>query len=246
MHRNPGAAEKFLVPLLQAVVPDREEARDIYSEILDRIHQCPLQKVSKWSVSCFLLAWWEQTQLVHLFFLVFLVFNLEPSMPGPISVCSLACGRTEELGRLQSITVALPLGGAAHGHPGAEPQTSLVLLHILSRKFSAPTGKYLVPFTVCALRFPRSPHAFQHPVCCMPVLPVHNDTVFLTCVLNTGQIQAAAICSLIYNLPRWEVFDALCSFLSIVDTTGCAESLLQEQFPPAAGQEQHAALCDMQ
>ncbi|NXO57633.1 CTC1 protein, partial [Aramus guarauna] len=43
-HRNPGAAEKFLVPLLQAVVPDREEARDIYNEILAKVHQCPLQK----------------------------------------------------------------------------------------------------------------------------------------------------------------------------------------------------------
>ncbi|XP_054690852.1 CST complex subunit CTC1 isoform X1 [Grus americana] len=43
-HRNPGAAEKFLVPLMQAVVPDTEEARDIYNEILAKIHQCPLQK----------------------------------------------------------------------------------------------------------------------------------------------------------------------------------------------------------
>ncbi|KAM9245789.1 CST complex subunit CTC1 [Leptosomus discolor] len=43
-HRNPGAAEKFLVPLLQAVVPDREEPRDIYNEILAKIHQCPLKK----------------------------------------------------------------------------------------------------------------------------------------------------------------------------------------------------------
>ncbi|NXV18251.1 CTC1 protein, partial [Cepphus grylle] len=43
-HRNSGAAEKFLVPLLQAVVPDREKARDIYNEILAKIHQCPLQK----------------------------------------------------------------------------------------------------------------------------------------------------------------------------------------------------------
>ncbi|XP_039910138.1 CST complex subunit CTC1 [Hirundo rustica] len=42
-HRNPGAAEKFLVPLLQAMVPDTE-ARDIYNEILSKIHQCPLQK----------------------------------------------------------------------------------------------------------------------------------------------------------------------------------------------------------
>ncbi|XP_009695288.1 PREDICTED: CST complex subunit CTC1 [Cariama cristata] len=43
-HRSPGAAEKFLVPLLQAVVPGREEARDVYNEILAKHHQCPLQK----------------------------------------------------------------------------------------------------------------------------------------------------------------------------------------------------------
>ncbi|NWW44636.1 CTC1 protein, partial [Pedionomus torquatus] len=43
-HQNPGAAEKFVVPLLQAVVPDGEKARDIYNEILAKIHQCPLQK----------------------------------------------------------------------------------------------------------------------------------------------------------------------------------------------------------
>ncbi|XP_074963518.1 CST complex subunit CTC1 [Phalacrocorax aristotelis] len=42
--QNPGAAEKFLVPLLQAVGPGKEEARDIYNEILGKIHQCPLQK----------------------------------------------------------------------------------------------------------------------------------------------------------------------------------------------------------
>ncbi|XP_051469127.1 CST complex subunit CTC1 isoform X2 [Apus apus] len=44
MHQNPGAAEKFLVPLLQTVVPNREEARDIYNEILGKTHHCPLQK----------------------------------------------------------------------------------------------------------------------------------------------------------------------------------------------------------
>ncbi|XP_010085621.1 PREDICTED: CST complex subunit CTC1, partial [Pterocles gutturalis] len=44
MHQKPGAAEKFLVSLLQAVVPDREAARDIYNEILAKKHQCPLQK----------------------------------------------------------------------------------------------------------------------------------------------------------------------------------------------------------
>uniref|UniRef100_A0A8C3JQ33 CST complex subunit CTC1 n=1 Tax=Calidris pygmaea TaxID=425635 RepID=A0A8C3JQ33_9CHAR len=43
-HQNPRAAEKFIVPLLQAVVPDREKARDIYNEILAKTHQCPLQK----------------------------------------------------------------------------------------------------------------------------------------------------------------------------------------------------------
>ncbi|XP_027537073.1 CST complex subunit CTC1 [Neopelma chrysocephalum] len=43
-HQNPGAAEKFLVPLLQAMVPDREKARDIYNEILAKVHHCPLQK----------------------------------------------------------------------------------------------------------------------------------------------------------------------------------------------------------
>ncbi|XP_054242700.1 CST complex subunit CTC1 [Indicator indicator] len=41
---HPGAAEKFLDPLLQAVVPEREQARDIYSEILGKVHQCPLQE----------------------------------------------------------------------------------------------------------------------------------------------------------------------------------------------------------
>uniref|UniRef100_A0A8C2U5X6 CST complex subunit CTC1 n=1 Tax=Coturnix japonica TaxID=93934 RepID=A0A8C2U5X6_COTJA len=44
VHRNPGPAEKFLVAILQAVVPDRREARDIYHEILANIHHCPLQK----------------------------------------------------------------------------------------------------------------------------------------------------------------------------------------------------------
>ncbi|XP_030325240.1 CST complex subunit CTC1 isoform X1 [Calypte anna] len=42
--RNSGAAEKFLVPLLQAVLPDREKERDVYNEILAKIHHCPLQK----------------------------------------------------------------------------------------------------------------------------------------------------------------------------------------------------------
>lgn len=93
-----------------------------------------------------------------------LVFDPEASMPGPVSVCSLPHGRAEELGRLRSITAAFPLGGTAHGHPGAESQTGLVLLHTLSRKFPAPTGRCLPPFTVCALSIPSSPHAFQHPV----------------------------------------------------------------------------------
>ncbi|KAJ7404512.1 CST complex subunit CTC1 isoform X4 [Willisornis vidua] len=51
-HQNPGAAEKFLVPLLEAMVPDREEARDIYKEILSKVHQCPLQKYSPLNPPC--------------------------------------------------------------------------------------------------------------------------------------------------------------------------------------------------
>uniref|UniRef100_A0A8C6IXP0 CST complex subunit CTC1 n=1 Tax=Melopsittacus undulatus TaxID=13146 RepID=A0A8C6IXP0_MELUD len=51
-HRNLGAAEKFLVPLLQAVVPDREKARDIYNEMLDKKHRCPLQKYSTLNPPC--------------------------------------------------------------------------------------------------------------------------------------------------------------------------------------------------
>uniref|UniRef100_G1NN75 CST complex subunit CTC1 n=1 Tax=Meleagris gallopavo TaxID=9103 RepID=G1NN75_MELGA len=43
-YRDPGPAEKFLVPVLQAVVPDRRETRDIYQEILAKMHHCPLQK----------------------------------------------------------------------------------------------------------------------------------------------------------------------------------------------------------
>ncbi|XP_049680626.1 CST complex subunit CTC1 isoform X1 [Accipiter gentilis] len=51
-HQNTGAAEKFVVPLLQAVVPDREEARDIYNEILAKVHQCPLQKYMTLNPPC--------------------------------------------------------------------------------------------------------------------------------------------------------------------------------------------------
>ncbi|XP_042644331.1 CST complex subunit CTC1 isoform X3 [Tyto alba] len=43
-HQKPGTAEKFLVPLLQAVMPYKKEARDVYNEILEKTHQCPLQK----------------------------------------------------------------------------------------------------------------------------------------------------------------------------------------------------------
>lgn len=185
------------------MVPDREEARDIYNEILAKIHQCPLQKVSKCSVSCFQFVWWEETQLICSFSLLFIVFDSEPSMPGPISVYSLPCGRTEELGRLQSITVAFPLGGTAYGHPGAESQTGLVLLHTLSRKFPAPTGRCLVPFPVCALRAPGSHHAFQHPVQCMPLPAVREWHCFSHCdVLKTDWIWAAATHTLIYGFQR--------------------------------------------
>lgn len=45
-HQSPGVAEKFLVPLLDAVVPSKNQARNIYSEILGEIHECPLHQVS--------------------------------------------------------------------------------------------------------------------------------------------------------------------------------------------------------
>lgn len=143
------------------MMPHREEARDIYNEILSKIHQCPLQKVSKcfWAVSC--LCDGKKLSWFVLFLIFFTVFDSEPSMPGPISVCSLPCGRTEELGRLQSITVVFPLGGTAYGHPGAESQTGLVLLHTLSRNFPAPTGiasfSFLsVPWELLLLTMPSS------------------------------------------------------------------------------------------
>ncbi|NXD07126.1 CTC1 protein, partial [Nothocercus nigrocapillus] len=44
VYQDPGAAEKFLVPLLQGMVSGREEMRDIYNEMLAKRHQCPLQQ----------------------------------------------------------------------------------------------------------------------------------------------------------------------------------------------------------
>ncbi|NWX87716.1 CTC1 protein, partial [Nothoprocta pentlandii] len=44
VHRDRGAAEKFIVPLLQGMVSGREETRDIYNEMLAKRHQCPLQQ----------------------------------------------------------------------------------------------------------------------------------------------------------------------------------------------------------
>lgn len=127
-------------------------------------------------------------------------------MPDPISVRTALRGRTEELGRLLSLAAALPLGGTTHGHPGAESQADLVLLHTLGRKFPAPSGKCLVPFTACAPRVPSSPYAFQHICCPFPsaaclFLLLGNDTAFLSCVvLNTGCVWAAAVHALIYLL----------------------------------------------
>lgn len=185
------------------MMPGRKEARDIYNEILSKIHQCPLQKVSKWSLSSFLVVWWEETQLIRSFSLLFTVFDSEPSMPGPISVCSLPCGRTEELGRLQPIPIAFPLGGTAYGHPGAESQTGLVLLHALSRKFPAPTGKCLVLFPACALRAPGSHYAFQCPVQCMPLPPVREWHCFSHWgMLRTDWIRAAATHTLNLHLSK--------------------------------------------
>lgn len=186
--------------------PDREEARDIYNEILSKTHQCPLQKVSKCSLNCSLVVWWEETQLIHSLSLLFKVFDSGPSTPGPISVCSLPCGRAEELGRLQPITVAFPLGGTAYEHSGAESQTGLVLLHTLSRKFPAPAGKCLVLFPVCALRAPGSHHAFQHPVQCTPLPPVREWHCFSHCgMLRTDWIWAAAIHTLNLRLSKIEI-----------------------------------------
>ncbi|XP_062451034.1 CST complex subunit CTC1 isoform X3 [Rhea pennata] len=42
VHQRCGAAEKFLVPLLQGIVSGREETRDIYNEMLAKRHHCPL------------------------------------------------------------------------------------------------------------------------------------------------------------------------------------------------------------
>ncbi|NXH20086.1 CTC1 protein, partial [Bucco capensis] len=43
-HRGPAAAESFLVPLLQALLPPTQQTRDIYEELLAKTHHCPLQK----------------------------------------------------------------------------------------------------------------------------------------------------------------------------------------------------------
>ncbi|XP_059576491.1 CST complex subunit CTC1 isoform X2 [Alligator mississippiensis] len=51
-HQSPGVAEKFLVPLLDAVVPSKNQARNIYSEILGEIHECPLHQYQPLEPPC--------------------------------------------------------------------------------------------------------------------------------------------------------------------------------------------------
>ncbi|XP_019404235.1 PREDICTED: CST complex subunit CTC1 isoform X2 [Crocodylus porosus] len=51
-HQSPGIAEKFLVPLLDAVVPSENQARNIYSEILGEIHECPLHQYQPLEPPC--------------------------------------------------------------------------------------------------------------------------------------------------------------------------------------------------
>lgn len=183
-------------------------------------------------------------------FLFLLVFDPGSPIPGPISVSTGSCSRTEGLGRLLSIPAALPLGRTTHGHPRAESQAGLVLLHTLSRKFPAPSGKCLVPFTVCTLRAPSSPNAFQHSCCPLPpLMSAHSFCLGMTLiflpVLCWMQTEFGLLpCTLISSFLIWEVFDTLYIFLSLADPTRCAACLLQEKFPPAAGQQRHTSMCD--
>ncbi|XP_067402084.1 CST complex subunit CTC1 isoform X2 [Emydura macquarii macquarii] len=50
--QGPGVAEKFLVPVLNAVVPSGEQARDVHHEILAERHRCPLQQYQSLEPPC--------------------------------------------------------------------------------------------------------------------------------------------------------------------------------------------------
>uniref|UniRef100_A0A8C8S056 CST complex subunit CTC1 n=1 Tax=Pelusios castaneus TaxID=367368 RepID=A0A8C8S056_9SAUR len=50
--QGPGVAEKFLVPILNAVVPSKEQVRDVHHEILAEMHHCPLQQYQPLAPPC--------------------------------------------------------------------------------------------------------------------------------------------------------------------------------------------------
>ncbi|XP_034644129.1 CST complex subunit CTC1 isoform X1 [Trachemys scripta elegans] len=50
--QGPGVAEKFLVPILNAVVPSKARVRDVHHEILAEMHHCPLQQYQPLEPPC--------------------------------------------------------------------------------------------------------------------------------------------------------------------------------------------------
>ncbi|XP_050812675.1 CST complex subunit CTC1 isoform X3 [Gopherus flavomarginatus] len=50
--QSPGVAEKFLVPILNAVVPSKAQVRDVHQEILAEMHHCPLQQYQPLEPPC--------------------------------------------------------------------------------------------------------------------------------------------------------------------------------------------------
>ncbi|XP_044856987.1 CST complex subunit CTC1 isoform X3 [Mauremys mutica] len=50
--QGPGVAEKFLVPILNAVVPSKARVRDVHREILAEMHHCPLQQYQPLEPPC--------------------------------------------------------------------------------------------------------------------------------------------------------------------------------------------------
>ncbi|KAM7180782.1 CST complex subunit CTC1 isoform 1-T1 [Macrochelys suwanniensis] len=50
--QGPGVAEKFLVPILNAVVPSKAPVRDVHHEILEEMHHCPLQQYQPLEPPC--------------------------------------------------------------------------------------------------------------------------------------------------------------------------------------------------
>ncbi|XP_032629487.1 CST complex subunit CTC1 isoform X4 [Chelonoidis abingdonii] len=50
--QGPGVAEKFLVPILNTVVPSKARVRDVHHEILAEMHHCPLQQYQPLEPPC--------------------------------------------------------------------------------------------------------------------------------------------------------------------------------------------------